>query len=429
MAKCIIIGGGLAGLSTAVYLAENNFQVELIEASPKLGGRTYSFVNKKFNTEFDNGQHLLMGAYNYTLNFLELIKSIDKLTIQKSMMAVYADKSGNKYSLNASKFFYPLNLLSAILNFNCINFKEKYNFIKFVISLPFQNKRKLEKLTIDEWLMKNGQTENSIKSFWEILAVSALNTNIKEASASLFKQMLIKIFFTGNNAARLIIPKVKLSKVFVEPAVQFLSSKRTVISINEKLEKIKFENSIVKEIITNKRSSSDFDFVVLAIPPSQISKLSSNEKLLLTDFNEFESSGIISVNLKLKEKFLNEKFIGLIDSKIHWVFDHGEYVSIVISDANDYLEFSQEKLVELCIKELKMFFKNFDEKMIINSFVIKEKRATIKSIQKFENKRNSYNKNVKNFYFAGDWTDTNLPQTIESAIKSGYKTAQKIIKK
>ena len=71
--KVIVIGGGFAGLTAAAYLAKNKFKVTLLEASPKLGGRAYSFLDKETDTIIDNGQHILMGCYNYTLDFLSLI--------------------------------------------------------------------------------------------------------------------------------------------------------------------------------------------------------------------------------------------------------------------------------------------------------------------------------------------------------------------
>ncbi len=46
----IVIGGGFAGLTAAAYLAKNNHKVTLLEASPKLGGRAYSFLDKESNT-------------------------------------------------------------------------------------------------------------------------------------------------------------------------------------------------------------------------------------------------------------------------------------------------------------------------------------------------------------------------------------------
>ncbi|KAB2843441.1 MAG: FAD-dependent oxidoreductase, partial [Melioribacteraceae bacterium] len=73
MTKCIIIGGGFAGLSAACYLAGKGIKVHLLEGSPKLGGRAYSFNYQNENTVVDNGQHIMMGCYKNTIDFLKLI--------------------------------------------------------------------------------------------------------------------------------------------------------------------------------------------------------------------------------------------------------------------------------------------------------------------------------------------------------------------
>lgn len=85
MKKVAVIGGGFAGLSAAVRLAENGFKVHLFEASPKLGGRAYSFFSEKYQAYLDNGQHILMGCYRETLDFITTIGAKDRITIQKTL--------------------------------------------------------------------------------------------------------------------------------------------------------------------------------------------------------------------------------------------------------------------------------------------------------------------------------------------------------
>ena len=69
----IIIGGGFAGLSAGVALAEKGFRVALLESKPALGGRAYSFADPESGDFVDNGQHVLMGCYTETLDFLDRI--------------------------------------------------------------------------------------------------------------------------------------------------------------------------------------------------------------------------------------------------------------------------------------------------------------------------------------------------------------------
>jgi zeta-carotene desaturase len=83
--KVIVIGGGFAGLSTAAYLAKNNFKVTILEASPKLGGRAYSFFDSETKTVIDNGQHILMGCYYETISFLSLIGASENFYFQKKL--------------------------------------------------------------------------------------------------------------------------------------------------------------------------------------------------------------------------------------------------------------------------------------------------------------------------------------------------------
>ena len=63
MKKCIVVGAGFSGLTSAAYLSKAGYQVEVIEASKKLGGRAYSLTDKENQTIIDNGQHILMGCY------------------------------------------------------------------------------------------------------------------------------------------------------------------------------------------------------------------------------------------------------------------------------------------------------------------------------------------------------------------------------
>ena len=89
-----VIGGGIAGLSSAVFLANKGFKVTLIEASPKFGGRVYSFFDKASGFQIDNGQHILASWYKNTFEYLKLIGTYDKLSFQKQLEVVFRDSNG-----------------------------------------------------------------------------------------------------------------------------------------------------------------------------------------------------------------------------------------------------------------------------------------------------------------------------------------------
>ena len=64
----LVIGGGLAGMSSAVALAEAGFRVRLLEKRPHLGGRATSYTLPD-GSEVDNCQHVTLGCCTNLADF------------------------------------------------------------------------------------------------------------------------------------------------------------------------------------------------------------------------------------------------------------------------------------------------------------------------------------------------------------------------
>lgn len=424
MKKVFIIGGGLAGLTAASILSLKNYSVTVLEASPKLGGRAYSFLDADTNSVIDNGQHILMGCYDYTLSFINLIGADKKFDYQKNLAINFLSKDRLLYSLNAGRLFYPFNLLYAICNYCAFELDDKIRFISFISKLPFQSKKSLKSITVKEWLELNGQTSNVIKMFWEILCVGAMNTNLKKASAFYFHKILIEIFFKGNFASTIILPKYGLSESMILPAKDFILNKDGKIKTSEKVEEVIIKNSLVQKIKTSINSYSEFDFVVSTIPLHRLEKIIDINELEIK--TEFEYSTIVNIHIWSDELKLDEKFYGLLDSPLHWIFRKNDHINIVISDAEYLIEKSKEEIFQFVIDELIKFI-NFNPTKIKSYKILKEKRATFIPSNKILNHRPKSNTKIKNLFLAGDWVDTNLPATIESSVKSGRIAAENIL--
>ncbi|MCX6170935.1 MAG: hydroxysqualene dehydroxylase HpnE [Ignavibacteriales bacterium] len=426
MKRVIVFGGGFAGLSTSVYLAENNFEVTLLEASPKLGGRAYSLLNDSQNDIFDNGQHILMGCYEETIAFLKKINSLDKLEIQKSLSIPFVKRGGSIHRLDSKKYFYPLNLLYGIMNYKALSVKERLKVIDFFLDLLCCYSCDLKDKTVSEWLKCKNQSDNSIKAFWEILVVGAFNTTVEKASAEIFAEILKRIFLTGNNSAAILLPKAGLTQLYIEDSIKFITNRKAKINLSEKVIKIILEGNKITGIVTDRNTYNEFDFVISAVPAYALEKIDflSNQKI---EFPGLEYSPIVNVHLWLKENPFNEKFYGLIDSKIHWVFNHGKHISLTASSADILTKMENEKIVDEFISELERYFPIFHREIILDSKFIKEKRATfVPDIVSNELRKNFF-LSFENLFFAGDWINTGLPSTIESAVLSGRLAAGNVI--
>ncbi|MCH7962647.1 MAG: FAD-dependent oxidoreductase [Bacteroidetes bacterium] len=424
MESCIVIGGGIAGLTSAAYLTKQNIKVTLLESSPKLGGRAYSFTEQKSNDVVDNGQHILMGCYSDTINFLKLIGAKENFIYQKRLCINFLTQAGKLVRLKSFTSIYPFNLIFALLNFKAITYTERLSLIRFVIKLPFISHQKLSDKNIRDWLKEEKQSDATIKSLWEIIAIGALNTNIDKASAFIFREILMKIFFNGNFASTIILPKNGLSDAYVKNAKKYIESNGGKIKLSSSVKEFIISDNKIVGIKTAEEVYKDFDYVISAIPFYAFNNIFS--ELFWDEKIEFEYSSILNIHIWLKNNTMKEQFYGLIDSPVHWIFNKGNHINLVISDADYLIDKPAEEIYNMCINEL-IKYTELEESDILHYKVLKEKRATFVPSNKNNYIRPSSKTKIANLFLAGDWTDTGLPSTIESAVKSGRVAAELIL--
>ncbi|WP_290663212.1 FAD-dependent oxidoreductase, partial [Ignavibacterium sp.] len=196
------------------------------------------------------------------------------------------------------------------------------------------------------------------------------------------------------------------------------------IRLSEKCIEFVVDKNKIKKVITDKNVYEDFDFVVSAIPFYAL------EKIIDTSFldkqPEFHYSSILNIHLRIKENFLQEDFYAFYDSELHWLFNKRTHWNIVISNAEKFMLMGNEEIYAFIITELKKFIAISDDDILLYK-IIKEKRATFIPDDFTLKHRPSTETKVKNLFIAGDWVDTKLPATIESAVRSGRIAAEKIV--
>ena len=129
--KIVVIGGGIAGISAALTAINSGYDVSIIESSNNFGGRINSNYDKETNDFYDNGQHIMVGAYSAFLDIVKLLGAYDKLYIQEKFEVCYKDSSGIT-PLKSILFNNQLGFLLGLLSFPKLTFVEKLNIIKFV---------------------------------------------------------------------------------------------------------------------------------------------------------------------------------------------------------------------------------------------------------------------------------------------------------
>ena len=78
-----MVGGGLAGLASAVELAAAGAEVTLYESRARLGGATFSF--ERNGLWLDNGQHVALRCCTAYLGFLRRLGVESLLPMQRRL--------------------------------------------------------------------------------------------------------------------------------------------------------------------------------------------------------------------------------------------------------------------------------------------------------------------------------------------------------
>ena len=100
---------------------------------------------------------------------------------------------------------------------------------------------------------------------------------------------------------------------------------------------------------------------------------------------------------------------------------------MTISAADQLAEKSSDQIAALIWREIaKVIGRTSDTIPPVR--VIKEQRATIAQTPAQNRQRPDSLTNWQNLFLAGDWTNTGLPATIESAVYSGQKAADLLTK-
>jgi hypothetical protein len=144
-------------------------------------------------------------------------------------------------------------------------------------------------------------------------------------------------------------------------------------------------------------------------------------------------SPIATVNLWFDRPVVNEPFVGLPGREMQWVFDKraiwengAEHLSLVSSGADAIVGLPNDRLIALAHGELLESLPGARSARLIRGSVVRERQATF-SLAPGQPSRPSTATGLRGLFLAGDWIDTGLPATIESAVRSGQWAAEAIL--
>lgn len=419
----LVVGGGWSGLAAAVQLCQQGETVHLIEASKQLGGRARNVSWQGLT--IDNGQHLLIGAYQHTLAILNTIgaKESDLFQRQPLKMAIHHPHYPTLHINAGHTLPWPASVAWRL----CID----NGFAVFVqVSRLLVASQRLKTmssdLTVKAWLTKHKQSVRLIEQLWEPLCLAMLNTPIDSASAKIFASVLADTFKTRQNTD-LLIPTTALGDSFPRHAAAYIQQHGGKISLKTRVKSLKIENNSIHGIYTDDNTLISANKVVIATSPNSSQALLSSH----LDFSEPGSYPIATVYLQYPSTItLPDPIIGMSGTISQWLFDRQQLspglIAVVISGPGEHEHLKKAALVEQVAQELKRLLPQlpFPPK---NSLVIREKRATFACNVDIERQRPNNRTEITGLWLAGDYIANGYPATLEGAIINGVETARQLI--
>ncbi len=434
----VVVGGGFAGLSAAVDLAGRGARVLVLEARPCLGGRASAFTDPETGDVVDNGQHALFGCYHETFRFLRIIGTGHLVQLDNQLEIEIIDRRGRHSRLRSMNMPPPLHLIAGLLRWTALSWRDRAAALAIgpVLSRAARRHSRGEPIddqqqheTVAAWLRRHGQTEALCELLWEPLAVAALNQQMDVAAAAPFVRVLAQMFGGSRQDAAIGLPRVPLDALYATPAARWLTERGHEVRTGAVARIVCAGEAVSHVDVRGERIEAGV--VVCAVPwhalERTLDRAPARMAQTIAAATATSSSPIVTVNLWLDRAVTDVPFVGLPGRTMQWIFDkrqafaeRASHLSLVSSGAAAIVARSNRELIDLAVDEVRDALAPAREAAVIRAVVVREKRATF-SLAPGEPRRPQTVTPVKGLFLAGDWIDTGLPATIESAVVSGHR--------
>ena len=431
----VVAGGGLAGISAALALADAGLRVTLLEARGRLGGATYSF--QRDGLWLDNGQHVFLRCCTAYRGFLERIGSSDLVTLQRRLDIPVIHPERGVSRLARSDLPAPLHLSRSLAAYRHLGRLDKLRVIRSAAALARLDlgDRSLDEQTFGAWLRNYGVSRRALESFWDLIVLPTLNLCSDEASLWLSAMVFQVGLLTDGPAADLGYATVPLGEAHGARALAALEASGVDVRLHSAIsgiERPEADGICVGVGAERIRATS----LVLAVPHEQAARLVPAEVHADAEsFAELGHSPIVNLHVIYDRRVMEHAFTAGVGTPVQWVFDRsaaagltmGQCLAVSLSGATAFAERPTEELRAMFVPELARLFPAATEARVTAFYVPREHRATFRPSPGTLRLRPRATTADPRIALAGAWTDTGWPATMEGAVRSGRQAARNIL--
>src|SRR6266540_1104952 len=385
--EVVVVGGGLAGIATALAAADGGARVTLLEARPRLGGATFSFQRE--GLELDNGQHVYLRCCRAYQSLLERLGVRELAPLQPRLDVPVLAPGGRMGRLRRGNLPAPLHLAGTLARYPYLNWSDRLGVVRAALALRRLDPadQRLDQRSFGSWLADQGQSRAATDALWELVGLPTLNARTDQASLQLATMVFKTGLLTARDAADIGYSRVPLSRLHGEPAARALGEAGVRVRMRCHARAIEPADPGADgggESRLAVRTDDDLleaDAVVVAVPHEAVGWLPAR---VVGPADQLERLGISPI------------------INLHVVYDR----------------------VVTTLPFAAGLFPAARHASVTSFFVTRERTATFLAAPGTAALRPAAETALRGLFLAGSWTSTGWPATMEGAVRSGLVAAR-----
>jgi squalene-associated FAD-dependent desaturase len=460
--RVLIVGGGLAGITTALDCAAAGASVTLVEVRRRLGGAAYSF--ERDGMQLDNGQHVFLRCCVAYRALLARLGS-ERLTTVQPRLEIPVLKPGHEpVLLRRGALPAPAHLAGALARYPHLTLRERLGAARAALGLMRldPDEPALDAQTFGAWLARRGQGPRALAALWDLIALPTLNLPAAEASLALAAFVFRTGLLSGADAGDIGFHDATLAQTIGEPAERALRDAGVEVRLGWRAERLRQVAGGVEVHGRSGRASRadaledrdggeqrdtpspeplealSAEATVIAVPHARAATLL--EPLLGETARALAglgSSPIVNLHVVYDRQVCEQPFAAGVGTPVQYVFDRTraagapagcQYLAVSLSGAEREMGMSADELRERYLPALGELFPRAREAKVERFMATREHAATFRAAPGVARLRLGPATAVPGLVLAGSWTATRWPATLEGAVLSGHAAATEALR-
>lgn len=443
----VVVGGGVAGITAALALADRGRSVTLVETRPRLGGLASSFVRDSpaGPLTVDNGQHVYLRCCTAYQALLRRLGAAELTGVQPRLDVPVLDAERRRLGrIRRLPLPVPLHLAPGLAGYPHLSPGERAAVVRAATALRRLDPADpaLDGEDFAGWLRRHGQSDRAIEALWDLVGVATLNARAADVSLALAAMVFRTGLLTRSGNADIGLPRAPLGTLHDTLARAALERAGVRVRTAVRARRPRRAHGGGWELTLTGRAAAGetrlaADAVVLAVDHRAVQRLLPPGALADPDaLSRIGTSPILNVHVVYDRPVLRAPFLAALGSPVQWVFDRsgpaglapgrGQYLALSQSAADAEIDLPAGVLRKRYLPELARLLPAAARARVTDFFVTRERAATFAPAPGVGRLRPGPLTRTPGLFLAGAWTDTGWPATMEGAVRSGLAAARAV---